>query len=75
MMDAAFGVSIKTRHDRTELQSSFQHAANNDASWFFCSVIGLSFFETVVSRSWLDSSSQQGVLQQSLQPSTSVWFT
>ena len=39
--------------------SSFQHAANRDASWFFCSVIGLSFFETAVSKSWLDSSSQQ----------------
>jgi hypothetical protein len=42
MMDAAFCVSIKTRHDRTELQSPDQHAANRDASWFFCSVIGLS---------------------------------
>ena len=31
--------------------SSFQHAANSEASWFFCSVIGLSFFETVVSES------------------------
>jgi hypothetical protein len=39
--------------------SSFQHAANRDASWFFCSVIGLSFLETVVSESWLESSSQQ----------------
>ena len=38
--------------------SSFQQAANSEASWFFCSVIGLSFFETVASRSRLDSSSQ-----------------
>ena len=53
-MDAAFCVSIKTRHDRTELQSPDQHAANSEASWFFCSVIGLSSFETVVSRSRLD---------------------
>jgi hypothetical protein len=57
-MDAAFVISIKTRHDRTELQSSFHPAANSEASWFFCSVIGLSFFETAVSKSWLDSSSQ-----------------
>ncbi len=39
MMDAAFCVSIKTRHDRTERQSPDQHAANRDASWFFCSVM------------------------------------
>ena len=39
--------------------SSFQHAANSDASWFFCSVIGLSFLEITVLRSWLDSSGQQ----------------
>jgi len=38
--------------------SSFQHAANRDASWFFCSVNGLSFFKTVVSESWLESFSQ-----------------
>jgi len=39
MMDAAFVISIKTRHDRTERQSPDQHAANRDASWFFCSVM------------------------------------
>ena len=41
VMDAAFCVSITTRHDRTKLQSPDQHAANSEASWFFCSVIGL----------------------------------
>ena len=59
VMDAAFVISIKTRHDRTERQSPDQHAANRDASWFFFSVIGLSFFETPVSKSWLNSFSQQ----------------
>ena len=39
VMDAAFVVSIKTRHDRTERQSPDQHAANRDASWFICSVM------------------------------------
>ena len=43
MMDAAFCVSIKTRHDRTERQSPDQHAANRDASWFFCSVMAFPF--------------------------------
>ena len=38
-MDAAFVILIKTRHDRTERQSPDQHAANRDASWFFCSVM------------------------------------
>jgi hypothetical protein len=54
IMDAAFVISIKTRHDRTELQSPDQHAANSEASWFFCSVIGLSFFETAVSKWWTE---------------------
>jgi hypothetical protein len=44
-MDAAFVISIKTRHDRTELQPSFQHAANRDASWFFFSVMVFPFLE------------------------------
>ena len=43
MMDAAFVTSIKTRHDRTELQSPDQHAANSEASWFFCSVMVFPF--------------------------------
>ena len=45
VMDAAFVISIKTRHDPTELQSPDQHAANSVASCFFCSVIGLWPFE------------------------------
>ncbi len=58
-MDAAFVISTKTRHDRTELQSPDQNAANSDASWFFGSVIGLSFFETAVSKSgWIPKSTR-----------------
>ena len=45
-------------HETSLQGTSFQQAANSEASWFFCSVIGLSFFETSVSESWLDSSSQ-----------------
>jgi hypothetical protein len=40
VMDAAFCISIKTRPNRAERQSPDQHAANSEASWFFCSVIG-----------------------------------
>jgi len=58
-MNAALVIFLKTRNDRTELHSPDQHAEKSDASWFFCSVIDLSFFETVVSESWLESSGQQ----------------
>ena len=40
-MNAALVIFLKTRNDRTELHSPDQHAANRDASWFFCSVMVL----------------------------------
>ena len=58
MMDAAFVIPIKTRHDRTERQSPDQHAANSEASWFFCSVMVFGLSNHRVKMGGLDSSSQ-----------------
>ena len=40
VMDAAFVISIKTRHGPNQTSTVLPaHAANSDASWFFCSVM------------------------------------